>query len=350
MTESPFSTQGWNRYSYVGNSPLNFTDPSGYCFLGCFWKPLFKAIGNFFRQSWRAILQITVTAVCHLATGPNPGCAALGSFVSGLTSGNLGLALRGAAIAFFTAAAFQGVAKMAGGDFLAKVAGHAAVGCLSAVASGGRCGRGAVSAAAGAMGTQFGLIGSSVFGGLASVATGGNFANGAVTAAYGYLFNACGSRFGCTLGGLILGGAGGAVVGAGITAPAGGPGAVPGAVVGAAGVGLGGFLIDLGDMIGNALVNVISDWTAPSVLNSSNDQPDNPPKIEDFVDPDNIPEGWEWRGRGEPGSREGAYHNPNTGESLHNDTTHPPGKAAHWTYTDPNGVRWDNFGPSWQRQ
>ena len=28
-TENPFSTQGWNRYSYVCNSPLNFTDPSG---------------------------------------------------------------------------------------------------------------------------------------------------------------------------------------------------------------------------------------------------------------------------------------------------------------------------------
>jgi len=30
-TENPLSSQGWNRYSYVGNSPLNFTDPSGYC-------------------------------------------------------------------------------------------------------------------------------------------------------------------------------------------------------------------------------------------------------------------------------------------------------------------------------
>jgi RHS repeat-associated protein len=46
ITESPFSTQGWNRYSYVGNSPLNFTDPSGYCFMGCFWKPIFRAIGG----------------------------------------------------------------------------------------------------------------------------------------------------------------------------------------------------------------------------------------------------------------------------------------------------------------
>ena len=42
-TESPFSTQGWNRYTYVGNSPVNFTDPSGYCFLGCFWNKIFKA-------------------------------------------------------------------------------------------------------------------------------------------------------------------------------------------------------------------------------------------------------------------------------------------------------------------
>lgn len=46
MTESPFSSQGWNRYSYVGNSPVNFTDPSGYCFLGCFWNKIWKAVGR----------------------------------------------------------------------------------------------------------------------------------------------------------------------------------------------------------------------------------------------------------------------------------------------------------------
>jgi RHS repeat-associated protein len=38
ITENPLSTQGWNRYSYVGNDPLAFTDPSGHCFLGCFWR------------------------------------------------------------------------------------------------------------------------------------------------------------------------------------------------------------------------------------------------------------------------------------------------------------------------
>ena len=107
MTEDPYSTQGWNRYSYVGNSPVNFTDPSGYCFMGCFWRPVFRAIGQFLRQNWRAILNITVTGLCHLATGPNPGCAALGSFVSGITSGNLGMAVRGAAIACQSARNFD---------------------------------------------------------------------------------------------------------------------------------------------------------------------------------------------------------------------------------------------------
>ena len=71
MTESPFSTQGWNRYSYVGNSPLNFTDPSGHCFLGCFWKPIFK----FLQRFWGAIVQAVLPA---LVCGPAaPVCAAV---------------------------------------------------------------------------------------------------------------------------------------------------------------------------------------------------------------------------------------------------------------------------------
>jgi hypothetical protein len=33
-----------------GRQPLNLTDPSGYCFLGCFWKRIFAAIQNLFRS------------------------------------------------------------------------------------------------------------------------------------------------------------------------------------------------------------------------------------------------------------------------------------------------------------
>ena len=66
MTENPVSTQGWNRYSYVGNSPVNFTDPSGYCFLGCFWKPIFAAAGNLLRAVpiLGAVLQVAAGIVC----------------------------------------------------------------------------------------------------------------------------------------------------------------------------------------------------------------------------------------------------------------------------------------------
>jgi hypothetical protein len=219
-TESPFSTQGWNRYSYVGNSPLNFTDPSGYCFMGCFWKPIFRAIGNFVRQNWGSIFQIAVTAIC----AATPGCQAFlplvaglaSTFVTGVSSGSLGLALKAGFISAVTAMAFTQIGDLTGGfdgadplngghgplEFgsaahLFNMAGHALVGCGSALASGGKCGPGALSGAAGSfagplmkdLNFEAKLVATSVVGGVASVAGGGKFANGAVTAAFGYLFN-----------------------------------------------------------------------------------------------------------------------------------------------------------------
>lgn len=84
---------------------------------------------------------------------------------------------------------------------VANMAGHAAVGCASAVASGGKCGPGALAGAAGSLagplmaGLSYEgkLIATTVVGGVASVAGGGKFGNGAVTAAFGYLFNELGS-------------------------------------------------------------------------------------------------------------------------------------------------------------
>jgi len=210
MTESPFSTQGWNRYSYVGSSPLNFTDPSGYCFMGCFWKSAFKAIGKFFRENWRSLVQIAaVVVMCGVPA--NPICAGVVTgIVVGITSGDLGQAIRAGFIAAVTAQAFFEVGELTTGlpdapngghaalDFMSEahifnMAGHAAVGCGSALASGGGCGPGALSGAAGSFvgpmvekaGFWGGLVITSTAGGLASVAGGGKFGNGALTAAYG---------------------------------------------------------------------------------------------------------------------------------------------------------------------
>ena len=33
IVSEPWSAQGWNPYSYVGNSPLSRTDPTGYCYV-----------------------------------------------------------------------------------------------------------------------------------------------------------------------------------------------------------------------------------------------------------------------------------------------------------------------------
>ncbi|MFM6928980.1 MAG: RHS repeat-associated core domain-containing protein [Bdellovibrio sp.] len=48
-------------------------------------------------------------------------------------------------------------------------------------------------------------------------------------------------------------------------------------------------------------------------------------------------EGWEWRGRGAPGTDKGAWYNPATKESLHPDLQHGEPIGPHWDYTNPSG-------------
>ncbi|MBU6462902.1 MAG: RHS repeat protein [Bradyrhizobium sp.] len=243
----PANPQGWNRYSYVGNDPLAFTDPNGFSWVSNLFHSISHAISGavnavtHFLQTnaiARAILQIGSTIFLNAvlpglglvagSLGLAVASAAGGAIIAtGLSGGNLSQTLKAGLIAGVTAFAFYGVGDLTnqfsganplpdGGHgtptfssdaYAVNVAGHAAVGCLSSVASGGECGSGALS---GAVGSALSPLTSKVFpnartntaqlmggtiveataGGLASVAGGGKFENGAVTAAFGYMFNA----------------------------------------------------------------------------------------------------------------------------------------------------------------
>ena len=54
-------------------------------------------------------------------------------------------------------------------------------------------------------------------------------------------------------------------------------------------------------------------------------------------DPTVAPEGYEWRGSGKQGSKEGNYYNPKDKTSLHPDLDHPDPIGPHWDYTGPEG-------------
>jgi RHS repeat-associated protein len=208
----PLNGQTWNRYSYVFNNPLAYTDPTGYCAV------CIETVRPPPRLNWLArnsifgdIFKIGITAVC-VAIGP--GCAPFAplfaftgsAVVAGLSGGNFTDAMRAGTFAFIQAGAFQAIGGATGHNpafgssaFFVNVAGHAAAGCLMATVSGSSCGSGALSGAVPAFagplinGEGFSvrsLITNSMLGGLASVAGGGKFGNGAVTGAFGYLFNA----------------------------------------------------------------------------------------------------------------------------------------------------------------
>jgi RHS repeat-associated protein len=200
----PTNPQGWNRYSYVGNDPLAFTDPNGFSWLSNF----FHSVSNFISQNWTALLNIALNVVLNAVTlGACVPCVAAVSsaIVTGISGGSFSQILKSAAIAGVTAFAFSQIGPTPSfadnpAGFVEHVGESALVGCAQSAASGGSCKSGALSAAVGAAlspvtrslggGLVTGTIVQATAGGLASVAGGGKFANGAVTAAFQYLATA----------------------------------------------------------------------------------------------------------------------------------------------------------------
>ena len=203
IIQAPYNTQSLNRYSYVINNPLAYTDPSGFSF--------FKKIAG-----------IAVAAVGTALCGPTCGAwgyAAIGA-VSGAVSASVngGNILQGALIGAVSAAAFHGIGDaFAGcasctGDFVGsgmnpfafsgKVFAHGIVGGSRSVLQGGKFGHGFASAGVTqsfaskiggiSEGVRFSvgrIAASAIVGGTASKLSGGKFANGATTGAFSRLFN-----------------------------------------------------------------------------------------------------------------------------------------------------------------
>ena len=197
------NTQNLNRYTYVLNNPLGYTDPSGY-----FWEKLKPFAGV-----------ITSLALIHFTGGFDASwftASWQGAATAGAISGAVGAAVNGGDIltggltGAFSGAAFYAIGQTftgAAGTSLAKdgfhhVFAHGFTGGLLATIQGGKFGHGFVSAGLTKAinvndlvpGIDEGLnevrvILAALVGGSVSAVTGGKFANGATTAAIGQAFN-----------------------------------------------------------------------------------------------------------------------------------------------------------------
>ncbi|OCW96672.1 hypothetical protein A9165_10715 [Alishewanella sp. HH-ZS] len=213
FVQSPSNSQNFNRYSYVLNNPLSYTDPSGYLF-----KKLNKALGKF--APFLSVAMLFVPGFQGWATANLLNAAASGFVLGGIASGSL----KGALVGAFTGAAFhqigqhfsklaaanelnkvQGLTEFGGnmltsGQIASQITAHAVAGGVASSLQGGKFGHGFFAAGyTKAIGTPLndrlgndvvtGTFTSAVIGGTASKIAGGKFANGAITGAFQALYN-----------------------------------------------------------------------------------------------------------------------------------------------------------------
>lgn len=233
-----YDSQDYNRYSYVGNNPLNANDPSGFFKLKDALKIVAVVVVAYFTAGaalWAmGYGTLTAAGTAGAAFGgtlfgaaANIGAATLGAAIAsgaaaGFASGFAGSLLNGGSIgdAFkagviggiaggISAGLFHGIgAGLEGMENLTtfereglRALGHGVVGGGMEEAMGGQFRHGFYAGAATAAGSfgiakygrNWGVAGrtaaAAVVGGTASAIGGGKFANGAVTGAFSHLFN-----------------------------------------------------------------------------------------------------------------------------------------------------------------
>ncbi|EJL79761.1 RHS repeat-associated core domain protein containing protein [Polaromonas sp. CF318] len=210
--QDPAFAQSYNRYAYVMNNPLAYTDPSGYFSLRSVFKVVVTVVvayytggaisGAFASASGGAATALGSWAVT--GTGATFQLSAIGSALAGAAGGfaagavSSGGTFKGAMQGALSGGLFGAAGGIGQAASAERYLAHAAAGCIGQAASGGNCGAGAASAVFGKFATNTTESWGSgvaqgtavaIAGGVGSEIAGGKFRNGAATAAFGYLFN-----------------------------------------------------------------------------------------------------------------------------------------------------------------
>lgn len=176
--QTPNNSQNYNRYAYVLNNPMSYTDPSGY-----FFKKLFGGVAKGILRAIAKVplLNTAISIGLYFVPGCQSGiCTAIYNAAS--TYAVTG-SLKAAAIGF-------AVSQISPGGYgIEAILARGVIGGLAARAQGANFGRGfsssGISGGAGGIGNVYARIFvSAAIGGTASKITGGKFINGASTAAF----------------------------------------------------------------------------------------------------------------------------------------------------------------------
>ena len=164
--QAPSDTQSYNRYSYVKNNPMSYTDPSGF-FLDKLWKGI--------KKYWRPIVAIVAAVVTYgaasgwaaswgmtsmttVGAGVTGSCgiglsvggyafagAAAGAVAGGVMTGSLSGTAKGALTGAITGGVTGALSSTGTGlsDSIYRLSLSAVGGCAAGAASGGSCNQGA---------------------------------------------------------------------------------------------------------------------------------------------------------------------------------------------------------------